>query len=177
MIIRQNKANKRAGVATVEMALVSFMLFLFLFGIFEYCRLLFVLHLAENAAHDAARFAAVHTSGGTMAGEPTSISNADLQNLCKTGQVSGVAYGTGLCGMDKNISGLTVNVFTVDPTALATGTVQQLSGSTWDSASFSQKIAVQITGTYQPVLPSFLFMGTGSGIPFSVTVMFSSEGN
>ena len=164
-------------MATVEMALVSILLFLFLFGIFEYCRLLFVLHLTENAARDAARFAAVHTSGGTMAGDPTTISQSDLQNLCKTGQLQGITYGTGLCGMDGNITGLTVTVFTVDPVALAQSpaVIQALSGSTWDSAAFSQNIAVQITGTYQPVVPSLLFMS--SGVPFSVTVMCSSEGN
>ena len=48
------------------MAFVSILLFMMLFGILEYCRLLYVLHLASNAARDAARFAAVHTGGPTM---------------------------------------------------------------------------------------------------------------
>src|SRR5476651_1919397 len=113
MLIRNTSRKRRRGVATVEMALVSILLFLFLFGIFEYCRLLFVLHLTENAARDAARFAAVHTGGGTMSGDPTTISASDLQNLCTTGQLQGITYGTGMCGMNGNISGLTVTVFTV----------------------------------------------------------------
>ncbi len=150
-------------------------LFMFLFGIFEYSRFLFTLHLAENAAHDAARFAACHTSGGTMPGDPTTISSSDIVNVATTGVTQGITYGTGMCGMTGNIQGFNVNVFTVDPTALASGTVQTLSGSTWNSGTFTQNIAVQITGNYQPILPSLLMMG--SSVPFKVTVMFNSEGN
>jgi hypothetical protein len=176
MIIR-NANRRRRGVAAVEMAFVSILLLLFLFGIFEYCRLLFVLNLTENAARDAARFAAVHTGGGTMPGDPISFSQSDLVNLVQTGQISGITYGTGMCGMAGNISGMTVTVFTVDPVALAQTppVVQPLSGSSWNSASFSQNIAVQVTGTYQPVLPSLLFMN--ASVPFSITVMVSSEAN
>lgn len=157
--------------------MVSVLLFMFLFGIFEYCRLLFTLHLAQNAAHDAARFASVHTNGGTMPGDPTTIAQSDIVNIVTTGTTQGVTYGTGMCGMQGNIQNFTVNVFTVDPTALAATptVVQQLSGSSWNSAAFAQNIAVQITGNYQPIVPSLLFMG--SSIPITVTVMFNSEGN
>ena len=157
MLIRNTDRQRRRGVATVEMALVSILLFLFLFGIFEYCRLLFVLHLAENAAHDAARFAAVHTGGGTMPGDPTTISATDITNIATTGVTQGVTYGTGMCGMQGQIQSYAVTVFTVDPVALAATppVVQPLASSTWNSAAFCGNIAVQITGNYQPVLPSY----------------------
>jgi Flp pilus assembly protein TadG len=176
MIIR-NTRRERRGASTVEMAFVSILLFMFLFGLLEYCRLLFVLSVTKNAARDTARFAAVHTGGGTMPGDPTSFSQSDLVNLMNTGQIGGNTYGTGMCGMGGNIQGMTVNIFTVDPVALAQtpAVVQQLAGSTWDSGSFTQSIAVQVTGTYQPVLPSLLFMS--SGVPFSITVMCASEAN
>jgi Flp pilus assembly protein TadG len=177
MIDRKEGRQRRRGVATVEMALVSILLFLFLFGIFEYCRLLFTLHVAQNAAHDAARFAAVHTGGGTMAGDPATFASTDIVNIATTGQTQGITYGSGMCGMQGNLQNFTVNVFTVDPVALAQtpAVVQALAGSQWNSAAFDGNIAVQITGNYQPVMPSLLFMG--SSIPVTVTVMFSSEGN
>ena len=51
----------------------SILLFMMLFGIFEYGRFLFMYHLTNNAARDAARFAVVHTGGATMAGDPATI--------------------------------------------------------------------------------------------------------
>ena len=177
MMIHQRTMVKRRGAAAVEMAFVSILLFMFLFGIFEYCRLLFVMHVASTAGRDAARFAAVHTSGGTMPGEPATFSNADMLNLIEYGQINGTVYGSGMCGMEGNLQGININIFTVDPAGLALtpAVVQPLSGSQWNSAGFAQNIAVQITGNYQPVLPSLLFMN--SSIPISITVMVTSEGN
>jgi Flp pilus assembly protein TadG len=177
MMIHKLTRQPRRAVATVEMAFVSILLFLFLFGILEYCRLLFVLHVAQNAAHDAARFAAVHTNGGTMPGDPTSFTLTDVTNVATYGATQGITYGTGMCGMQTSLQGYSVTAFTVDPVALAQSpcVVQALSGSSWNSATFDQEIAVQITGNYQPVVPSLLFMG--SSIPITVTVMFNSEGN
>jgi Flp pilus assembly protein TadG len=177
MIISRKNQKRRRGVATVEMAFVSIILFMFLFGLFEYCRLLFVLNVTTNAARDTARFAAVHTGGGTMPGDATSYSQADLVSLMNTGQIGGITYGTGMCGMQGNISGMTVTVFTVDPVALAQtpAVVQPLAGSTWNSGSFGQNIAVNVIGTYQPVTPTLLYMP--ASVPFSVTVMVSTEAN
>jgi hypothetical protein len=79
--------------------------------------------------------------------------------------------------MDGSIENLAVDIFTVDPAGLAQNpaVAQQLSGSAWNSAGFSQNIAVRISGNYRPVMPSLLFMN--STVPFQVTVMVSSEGN
>ena len=65
-----HQARRRAGATSVEFAAVALLVFLLLFGILEYARFLFVLHLATNAARDAARFAAVRTSGGVLLTEP-----------------------------------------------------------------------------------------------------------
>ena len=59
------KNPKRKGVSTVELSVVSILLFMTLFGIFEYCRLLYVTHVANNAARDTVRYAVVHTGGVT----------------------------------------------------------------------------------------------------------------
>ena len=159
------------------MGLVSILLFLMLFGIFEYCRLLYVMHVSDNAARDAARFAVVHTNGGTMPGEPTTITYADLDAIVRTGQLGTLVVGSGMGGMDQNIENFTIQIFTVDPNGLYQNplVVQPLAGSQWNSATFGQKIAVQITGNYRPMLPSLLFMN--STVPLQITVMVSSEAN
>jgi Flp pilus assembly protein TadG len=177
MILHKSNRQRRRGAAVVEMAIVCILLFMFLFAILEYCRLLFMLHLANNAARDAARFAVVHTSGGTMPGEPATISQTDIESIVKTGQLGATTYGTGLCGMDANIENMVIDVFTVDPVAYGQNptVVQPLSGSTWNSASFGQKIAVRITGDYRPITPGLMFMA--STVPFKVTVLVSSEAN
>ncbi len=177
MIIRKPDQKDRRGAAVVEMAFACLLLFLFLFGIFEYCRLLFMLHVTHNAARDTARFAVVHTNGGTMPNDPAAISKDDLINLVKTGQIGSQVFGTGLCGMDGNIESLNVEVFLVDPAGLAQNppVIQELAGSQWDDAAFGQKIAVRVTGNYRPISPGLLFMS--STIPFQVTVMATSEAN
>jgi hypothetical protein len=151
-----------------------------LFGILEYCRFLFVLHVSNNAARDAVRYAVVHTGDGAMAGDPASVSRADLIAITTTGKLGSTTIGSGMGGMEKNITGYTVDVFTVDPAGLALSppVVRPLPGSptpAWNSARFGEKIAVQITGSYQPATPALLFMP--SSIPFKVTVMYASEAN
>jgi len=177
MIILQTKTGKRRGAAAVEMAFVSVLLFMMLFGIFEYGRLLYVMHVANNAARDTARFAVVHTSGGTMPGEPATIATSDLINICLTGQLGSLVEGSGMCGMDRNIQNFAVSIFAVDPAGLAQTppVIQPMPNSSWSDAGFCQNIAVQITGNYQPVLPSLLFMN--STIPIQITVMSTSEAN
>ena len=176
MILRA-RSDRRKGATTVEMAVVSVLLFMMLFGIFEYCRLLYVMHVASNAARDAARFAVVHTSGGTMPGEPATITASDLDAIVRTGQLGSLMAGSGMGNMDLNIENLTVEIFTVDPVGLSQTpvVVQPMPGSSWNTAVFGQKIAVRVSGNYRPVLPTLMFMN--STIPIQITVMSSSEAN
>jgi Flp pilus assembly protein TadG len=159
------------------MALTMTILFMVLFGIFEYCRLLYVLQVTRNAARDAGRFAAVHTSGGTMPGDAVSFTHADLVNLVNTGKIGSVKYGTGLCGSDTNIVAKNVTIFTVDPAGLnqTPSVVRPLTGTTWTSAGFGQFIGVRVQGTYKPILPSLLFMQ--ANMNFDVVVVVHSEAN
>ncbi len=135
----------------VEMAFVLSIALLFLFGILEYGRYLMVLHTTNNAAREGARYAVVHTGDGTTLSQVTAVVNSKM------------------AGVDSQIQGYSVNVFSADPTGIynnSTGTaiypptIQTLNGSSWNSAAFGSPIVVQITGTYQPILPSFLFMNS-----------------
>lgn len=59
--MRLNRPRRR-GVTIVESALVLSIFLMLLFGIFEYCRFLMVLHVTHNAARDGARYAAVNVN-------------------------------------------------------------------------------------------------------------------
>ncbi len=176
MLLRPTMPRRR-GATTVEFAFVSILLFLMLFGIFEYGRFLFVYHLTTNAARDAARFAVVHTGGGTMSGEPAAVTTADVQAVWQTGVFNGTNYGTGMCGMENNITGWTCNVFAVPDVDFfaAPPNLTAAGKPDWTTASFHQKICVQITGTYNPVVPNLI--GLNSSIPFTVNVLMGSEAN
>ena len=175
--MRMQRRGRRPGAATVEFAFVAILLFLLLFGIFEYARFLFVYHAAENAARDGARFAAVHTSGGTMAGEPAVVTTADVQEVVRTGMFNGRAYGSGLFGADGHITGYACDVYSVTPVHLAASppNVEPANKPAWNAAGFQDKIVVRISGSYQPVVPRLL--GMGSSVEFKVTAMAASEGN
>jgi hypothetical protein len=90
-------------------------------------------------------------------------------------------------GTDAQIQGYNVNLFAADPTgiynsgagtAIYPATIRVLPGNptpAWNSAAFGSPIVVQITGTYQPILPTFLFMN--ANLPVNVTAMMNSEAN
>lgn len=176
MIVRQPN-RKRSGATTVEFAMVSILLFMMLFGILEYARFLFMYHLATNAARDGARFATVHTNGGTMLGEPATITVDDVKELVRTGMFNGTRYGTGMVGMETHIEGYTCDVYAVTNAQL-TATPPNLDPAgkpAWNASAFQEKIVIRVSGTYRPVVPNLV--GLSSSIPFTVTVLMSSEAN
>ena len=176
-MLLQKNARKRDGATTVVFAFVAILLFMLLFAIFEYGRFLFVYHLTTNAARDAARFAVVHTGGGTMPGEPATVTTFDVQEVWRTGTFNGQAYGTGMCGMENQITGYTVDVFAVPDASLflTPPDLNPAGKPAWNTATFHQQIAVRVTGTYQPVVPNLI--GLNSNVPFTVTVLMGSEAN
>lgn len=172
---------RRRGSTIVESALVLSVFLLLLFGIFEYCRFLFVLHVTNNAAREGARYASVNSTASTS-------QSATLQTAI-------IAYTTQMMsGVDSQISGYQVAVYAVDPTGLTLTppVIRAATSSTatpavypnpfnssdpnavpWNSAPFPNRIAVTIQGTYKPVLPTFLFMP--SSVPISITAVMGAE--
>jgi TadE-like protein len=181
MIRYQRKQQRRGGATTVEFALVSLLLFTMLFAIFEYGRFLFMYHLTTNAARDAARFAVVRTGGGTLApnnaSETATITKDDIIGVMTTGLYNGQRYGTGMSGMQVNIIDYAVEVYAVpDADLYATPPNLNPAGKPeWYTATFHQKIAVRVTGFYEPVIPTLI--GMNSSIPFTVIALASSEAN
>jgi len=172
---------RRRGVTVVESALVMSVFLMLLFGIFEYCRFLFVLHVTNNAAREGARYASVNVNCST--------------SQISTMQTAIIAYTTQMMsGAQNNLTGYQVAVYAVDPTGLTLSppVIRAATASTatpavypnpfnssdpnavpWNSAPFPNRIAVTIEGTYTPALPSFLLMPTT--IPVYITAVLGAE--
>src|SRR5690242_13859677 len=75
LALRRGRRARR-GITVVECTLVLSVFLLLLFGIFEYCRFLLVLHVTNNATRDGARYASVLVSStATAATTQTQIIN------------------------------------------------------------------------------------------------------
>jgi hypothetical protein len=166
----------------VEAAVVLTLFLMFLFGVFEYCRFLLVLHVTNNAARDGARYAAV------------SVNTLDAQAEARRAEI--VGYTTArMGGADRQLGGFRVAVYPCDPAGLVESppVARPKTRSTasppvypdpfdpadpntpaWNQASFSERIAVRVRGTYTPVTPLLLFLP--SRIPIDVTAVAGSEG-
>jgi Flp pilus assembly protein TadG len=130
---RLRARRRRKGTTMVEFVVIAIVFFLFLFGVLEYGRFVMVVQLMNNAAREGARAAVVGQS---------TMTTAQVQSLV-TGYLE---------GQNVQLQNLNIQVYEIDP---ATGN----NIGSWSNASFGQAIAVQVNGTYDPLLPSFLFMG------------------
>ena len=151
--------------------------FLFLFGTFEYCRYLLVLHTATNAAREGARYASVNVTNPDVTGTP--VTAAPYSAAAPAFAVPAIVDRvTGrMAGVENQIAGYAVRVFPCDSAQLYAdppGFAPRAGATAWNNASFGERIAVRITGIYEPLLPNFLMMG--SQIPIDLTVTMGSEG-
>jgi Flp pilus assembly protein TadG len=178
---------RRGGATTVEASVVVSVFLLFLFGLFEYCRFIFFLHVATNAARDAGRYAVVNDF------QPTNFDYVDST-------YGGVTYRSikgyvddRLASNGKMLTNYTVTVFPCDnaqlqqttpivarkpaasyPTLPKNPTAPYTAYLAWNAEQFGERVAVSITGTYTPILPNFLFMKTTYNM--NVIVTTGSEG-
>jgi Flp pilus assembly protein TadG len=142
----------RRAATIVETALVVSVAFLFLFGICEYARFVYLNQVMFNAAQMGARYAAAHTGDGTT-----------------TAQVTAVVTNA-MAGLDQQVSNFAININYVNDS-----NGQTVSGSTWNQAPFGSPILVSVSCNYQPILPSFL--QTQTTIPLVANAMMTSEAN
>jgi len=167
-MLTHRRIQRRRGAVIVESAFVLIIFLMVIFGIFEYCRYLFVMHVMQNAVRDAARYAVVNVDKPSDF-DTNDYTYTDASGLPKT--LSSIREYTNylMAGVEKNLSGYTVTVFPCNPTNLnQTLPVAVSKGTAWNNAAFTEKIAVRITGTYSPLLPSLIRM------PASFTVTATS---
>jgi len=139
--------NRRAGATLVETAIVIGVCLLFMFGIFEYGRYVMIRQIMENAAREGARQAVVNQ---------TSTTTANIQATVQQ-------YMAG-----QNLTSLSIQVYAADP---ATGN----NIGPWTSTQWGQGIAVEVSGNYQAMLPSFGIIP--NTVPVHVKSIMRSEAN
>jgi Flp pilus assembly protein TadG len=191
--MRLRRANRRRGITIVEATLVLSVFLMLLFGMFEYCRFLMVLHITNNAARDGARYAVVNLDKPSnfptvdySASRPSIASYTkarmggvwkQIDNVDATYSPNGFEIAVYVCDQaGLNLTPPTIRAKSAnggtpypDPfNAAATNTVA------WNSATFTERIAVTIRGTYQPITPLFLMMP--SKIQVYTTAIAASEG-
>jgi Flp pilus assembly protein TadG len=196
------RGNRRTAAHLVEFAFVCPIFFLFLFGILEYGRFVMTLQIMTNAAREGARFAVVTTNDASTS--PTQDVQNYVNNYLAGQSVQLSSPTGGTFDPLVNIMVYTADATNIQPVQIngtgavicqacvpvdTTGTDIPWSTVTYDgkgnpepwlnapytNAGFNQTIAVVITGTYKPILPTFLFMG--NTIPLSAQAIMYSEAN
>jgi Flp pilus assembly protein TadG len=171
----------------VESALVIAVFFLLLCGVFEYCRFLFFLQVAQNAARDASRYAVVNMD------KPSTFDATDYTDASGTVFPSIQSYTTArMGGANRQLVGYRVAAYAVDSTGLTQTPPVVRPKSTnapsypdpfdaaaanrvpWNQASFTEGVAVSIDGTYTPFLPNLLMMP--ASFPLRITAIAGAEG-
>jgi Flp pilus assembly protein TadG len=152
---RRGGWRQRRGGAAVEAAIVLPIIFIFLFGIFEYGRYVMMRQILTNAAREGARYAQIHTQPVTVGGVTSGNATSDVTNV-----VNRALAGQGLQGQS-------ITIYAADAQGNNIGT--------WTNTQAGQSVAVQITGNYRAILPSLLFMP--SSIPVTARAVMRSESN
>ena len=131
----------------VETAIVIGVCLMFLLAIFEYGRFVMIKQLVENSAREGARQAVASPGSVTTAQVQTTVQNA-------------------LAG--QTLQNLNIQVYLADTSTGA-------SLGDWTTASFGQGIAVKVTATFYPMLPTLGFLP--NGVNLKATCIMRSEAN
>jgi Flp pilus assembly protein TadG len=135
MLLAKKSSAPRNGATAVEMAVVSSVTILFLFGIVEYCLIIYAQNIVENAAREGARYAVVNTS------DPSVVSKT--QTYVKSM----------MCNLDTKYTGYSCNVYQADSSG------NNNNGGV-SNAQFGQYICVDVQLTYTPITPILLHLSS-----------------
>jgi Flp pilus assembly protein TadG len=147
MLQNRTTQRRRRGATLVEATFVLGACLLFLLAIFEYGRFVMLRHLLDTAAREGARKAVANTN---------TLTTTDIQNTVNS-------Y---LAGQPVTLSSF--NVYQADPNTGA-------NIGAWTSATFGQPIAVEIEGSYTPILPGLAFLK--NPVVLNAKVVMDSEAN
>jgi Flp pilus assembly protein TadG len=128
------KQPRRRGATAVELAAVISVFVLLLFGILEYCLIIYTQNVVENAAREGARYAIVNSTDTNLV--------ADTQSVVKNF----------LGGLDTRMANYSCNVYLADASGNSIGSAS--------SATFGQYICVDVKLDYTPITPGLLHLAT-----------------
>ena len=149
MILHQARPAERRGTTVVEMAAVIAIFCLLLFGMLEYCIMLYTMDVMQNAAREGARFAVVNSSDASLV--------SDTQTVVKNFMM----------GLDTKNTNYVCSVYLSDSSGNNIGDPT--------TATFGQNIGVQVSLTYKPITPGLLHLS--SSFNFQTTACMASEAN
>lgn len=132
MIFAPPTNRPRSGATIVELAVVIVIFTMMMFGILEYCLIVYTSNLVENAAREGSRFAVVNASDTTLI--------SDTQNYVQS------LMG----GLDKKMSAYNCDVYLADSNGNKTGAPT--------GAQFGQYICVDVSLNYVPITPGLIFL-------------------
>jgi len=153
--IPSRTAKRRRGAAAVEAGLVLPVVFLFLFGIFEYGRYVMTLQVMTNAAREGGHYALTHTQPITIAGTTYGNATSDVTTI----------INKSLAG--QSLVSQNVQIFCSDSIGTNIGL--------WTDTQVGQCVCVRITGNFRVLLPSLL--GLSTNIPVVAQAVMRSESN
>jgi Flp pilus assembly protein TadG len=146
MVLRKLRTGRRRGGVAVEAALVMTVTISFVFGVFEYSRLLMNWQLLNNAAREGCRYAIANNTSATI--------NTDVQTVVTN-------Y---MAGQTKNFSNFTVTV---------SGTHQGVTTSV-NSLTAGDLVNVTVSGTFN--FMNIIPYKKMSSLPITSSVIMVCEG-
>ena len=134
MMLATNPDGKRKGATTVELAVVVIIFSMLMFGILEYCLIVYSTVVVENAAREGARYAVVNVSDATLVGDTQTYVKSLMGNL------------------DTKKAPYACNVYLADSSGTNIGSAT--------GAKFGQYICCDVSVTYVPITPGLLYLKT-----------------
>ena len=130
----QTSHQKRRGATAVEMAAVISVLVVLLFGIFEYCMVIYSTQVVENAAREGARYAVVNSADATLVADTQAV----VINF--------------MGGLDTKLSAYNCDVYLADSGGNKIGAAS--------TAQFGQYVCVEVSGVYVPMTPGLALLSS-----------------
>jgi len=134
MILARRTDSHRNGSTTVELAVVILVFVMLLFGILEYCLIIYTQNVVENAAREGSRYGVVNVTDTTMV--------TDTQNVVKNF----------MGGLDTKMKNYSCNVYLADVNGNNIGSAT--------NAKFGEYICVDVQLDYTPITPGLLYLKT-----------------
>ena len=134
MMLATKTKRQRKGATVVEMAVVVTIFVMLLFGILEYCMIIYHTNVVENAAREGARYAVVNISDATLV--------SDTETYVKSMMV----------GIDTKDTPYSCTLYKADANGNNIGAAT--------GANFGQYVCVDVSVTYVPMTPGLLYLKT-----------------
>ena len=153
-------ARDQRGAAAAEMALVTPMLLILMFGSFELGKYFLDEHIVAKAVRDGARYAARQSFTSYAGCTPSSTVIDNTRNVTRTGQVT--------TGGDPRLSYWTNGVATISVT-VACSTTNQGGSVTYEgiyrlNPGGAPVVTVAASVPYEPLIANFGFTTTGLAV-------------